>query len=327
VARATESTSPDATLSSHLVEIGSGLYAGVVQHLGEGRHVIGSDDGADLVLLEPDLAPRHAALILRGATAQVEALADGVSVTGLGPVPSASTVTIRLPATVTIGGVEMVWRERKPRLAGPASGARERLLRLSRSSVVPGLAAAALLSIAVVMTMPSPIADAAVPATATVTNPILPIPPAAPVRPKAASLPKPVAISTPVALGVAIADLRRQVEEAGLHSVRIEAGSGTVTATGSVEPALATRWEALQRAFDERVLGEVTLVNSVAVRTERQPVSLSIEGFWQGAQPYIVLRGQRYFVGALVEGGWAIRAIDQDRVMLERDGRLVAMRF
>ncbi len=140
------------------------------------------------------------------------------------------------------------------------------------------------------------------------------------------SLPKPVATRHQAALGVAspICGDRWRRRVSSRYASRPER---TVTATGSVEPALATRWEALQRAFDERVLGEVTLVNSVAVRTERQPVSLSIEGVWQGAQPYIVLRGQRYFVGALVEGGWAIRAIDQDRVMLERDGRLVAMRF
>ena len=327
MARATEPTSPDASPASHRVEIGSGLYRGVVHDLGEGRHVIGSGDGADLVLREPDLAPWHAALVLRAGTAQVEALAEGVSVGGIGAVPPASAVTIRLPATVTIAGIETVWRERKPEQASLGRGMRERLRRLSMRSAMPGLAAAALLSIAVVMTMESPIADAAVPIAASVANPVQPDFPVVLDRTVTGSLPTPVATRHHAALGVAVSDLRRQVEEAGLQSVRIEAGSGTVTATGAVEPALASRWEALQRAFDERVLGEVTLVNSVAVRTERQPVSLSIEGVWQGAQPYIVLRGQRYFVGALVEGGWAIRAIDQDRVMLERDGRLVAMRF
>lgn len=257
----------------------------------------------------------------------MEALADGVSVDGIGSVPPASAVTIRLPATITIAGIKTVWRERAPERASSGRSARERLRRLSIRSAMPGLAAAALLSIAVVMTMPSPIADAAVPVTASVANPVQQPFPVVLDRAVTGSLPKPVATRDQAALGVAISDLRRQVEEAGLYSVRIEAGNGTITAIGSVEPALATRWEALQRAFDERVLGEITLVNSVAVRAERLPASLGIEGVWQGAQPYVVLRGQRYFVGAVVEGGWAIRTIERDRVMLERDGRLVAMRF
>lgn len=308
-----------------MVEIGSGLYRGVVHDLGEGRHVIGSGDESDLVLCEPDFAPRHAALVIRAGTAQVEALAEGVSVGGIGPVPPASAVTIGLPATITIAGIETVWRERIPERGSP--GGSERLRRLSLRSAMPGLAAAVLLSVAVVTTMPSPIADAAVPITASVANPVQPAFPVVLDRAVTGSLPKPVATRNQAALGVAISDLRRQVEEAGLYSVRIEAGNGTVTAIGSVEPALATRWEALQRAFDERVLGEITLVNSVAVRAEKLPASLGIEGVWQGAQPYVVLRGQRYFVGAVVEGGWAIRTIERDRVMLERDGRLVAMRF
>ena len=60
---------------------------------------------------------------------------------------------------------------------------------------------------------------------------------------------------------------------------------------------------------------------------EKLPASLGIEGVWRGPQPYIVVRGQRYLVGAVVDGGWAIRGIEADRVMLEREGRLVAMRF
>ncbi|PJI54820.1 hypothetical protein CTI14_11030 [Methylobacterium radiotolerans] len=141
-------------------------------------------------------------------------------------------------------------------------------------------------------------------------------------RPKLALTPRPEA-----AIRAAASDLQRQAQEGGLLNVRVEARGGAVTATGFVEPALLTRWETLQQGFDERFLGEITLVNSVAVKAEKLPASLGIEGVWRGSQPYIVLRGQRYFLGAVVDGGWTIRAIEHDRVMIEREGRLVAMRF
>lgn len=335
MASATLPSSADTLPASHTVEVGTGLYRGIVQDLAEGRHVIGSGEEADLVLLEPGLAAQHAAIALRGANARVEALAEGVVIAGSGPLPAGSALTVRLPATITVAGIETLWRERQAERASPPSGARGRLRLLFGRTAVPGLATAALLAVAVVTTVPGPIADAAVPPPGSAKDGIQPVS----AVPSAVSAPLPLPTPLPgfaaavprpapeVALGAALSDLRRQVAEAGLHSVRIEVAGGAVAATGSVEPALATRWETLQRAFDERFLGEITLINSVAVRAEKLPASLGIEGVWQGAQPYIVLRGQRYFVGAMVEGGWAIRAIEPDRVMLERDGRLVAMRF
>jgi type III secretion protein D len=145
--------------------------------------------------------------------------------------------------------------------------------------------------------------------------------PAAPAATKVDFAPAKGAIET------AAAALTQQVSEAGLLNVHVGAGAGAVAATGTIEPAMAGRWQAIQKDFDERFGGEVTLVNSVAAKAERLPASLGIEGVWRGPQPYIVMRGQRYLVGAVVDGGWAIRGIERDRVMLEREGRLVAMRF
>ncbi|MCJ2013121.1 hypothetical protein [Methylobacterium sp. J-076] len=361
MARATETATPETLSSSHTVEVGSGLYRGVIQDIGEGRYVIGSDEGADLVLMEPGLAPRHAAIVLRGATARVEGLAEGVSISGVGPVPPGSARTVRLPASIAIGGIETAWRERDAAGADipagadlPASdavragdGPLGRLRRRFGHAALPSVATGGLLALSLIFAFPGPIADAAVPADVSAGDEIPRIRAAAPAMPQSAppagpkpagrpgdaaapDRPRPALVPPPrpeTAIGAAAADLQRQAREAGLVAVRIDAGSGAVTASGSVEPALSGRWESLQRSFDERFLGEVALVNSVAVKTEKLPASLSIEGVWRGSDPYIMLHGQRYFVGAIVDGGWAIHSIEQDRVMLEHQGRLVAMRF
>lgn len=352
---------------TYVFEVRSGLYRGVAQDVGEGRHVVGSGDGADFVLMEAALAPRQAAIVLQGGMIRVEGLAEGVVVEGAGEVPSGAARTVRLPATVALGGIETLWRaarsdadlEPADRSAGPLSGLRTFL----RRPAVTGIAAASSLALALVLTVANPIAGAGVLLDGSAREALARIgsvaPPAAPSAaaqapdPSAAASPRATA-PTPVAApqaapqparprppgpSLALAEprkgsvegaadtLRREVEQSGLLNVQVKATAGAVAATGTIEPSMAGRWETLQQGFDERFAGEVALVNSVAVKTEKLPSSLGIEGVWRGPQPYIVIRGQRYLIGAVVDGGWAIRKIERDRVMLERDGRLVAMRF
>ncbi|QIJ76046.1 hypothetical protein GU700_16390 [Methylobacterium sp. NI91] len=331
--------------AGYRLEIRSGLYAGVTHDVGEGRLVLGSGPEADILLMEPDFAPVHAAVVLQERTIRVEGLSSGVAVTGIGPVPAGAARTIRLPATVEIGGVALVWdlscaSVPETRAARPLGAVR----RLFARPAVPGIAAAGVLAVTVLLTLSNPIAGAAVlidgadravqahvqsvgaapPAMPTAALPASVPPPAAAKAALAGSVPAP---QKPVTVEAAAKALQDDIAGAGLLNVHVRASGGAVTATGTIEPAMTSRWEGLQKAFDERFAGDVTLVNSVAVKVEKLPASLGIEGVWRGAQPYIVVRGQRYLAGAVVDGGWTIRGIEHDRVMLERDGRLVAMRF
>jgi hypothetical protein len=67
------------------LQIQSGLHAGAVETLPEGRHRIGSDIEADIVLVEDGIAPIHVAIGLSGRFARIEALSDGVTIDGRGP--------------------------------------------------------------------------------------------------------------------------------------------------------------------------------------------------------------------------------------------------
>jgi type III secretion protein D len=122
-------------------------------------------------------------------------------------------------------------------------------------------------------------------------------------------------------------DLRLDLENAGLLNIKLEAAVGVVAASGSVAPSAAPQWLALQQQFDERFLGEITLINGVVVKEESVPGALAIEAVWRGPEPHIVVRGQKYPEGAVIESGWAIKRIEADRVVLERQGRLVAIRY
>ncbi len=333
------------------LEIRSGLYAGVTQDVGEGRLVLGSGPDADILLMEPDFAPMHAAFVLQDRTIRVEGLAEDVTVAGVGPVPAGAARTLRLPTVVEIAGVALAW-DVAPGAAletVPAVASLGLVRRLLARPAVPGLAAAGLLAATVFFTLADPISGAALvagagkdgagkggraPTTAT-SQPAPAAPdPAAPAAAAQASTLRPAPASGPAlppqkpgAVETAAKALREDTAQAGLLNVHVKASGGAVAASGTIEPALAGRWETLQRAFDERFAGDVTLVNSVAVKAEKLPASLGIEGVWRGPQPYIVVRGQRYLAGAVVDGGWTLREIEHDRVMLERDGRLVAMRF
>ena len=107
----------------------------------------------------------------------------------------------------------------------------------------------------------------------------------------------------------------------------VEAGPGVVTAAGTVEPGATARWQSIQQWFDERFAGEITLVNGVDVKAEKMPVSLGIEAVWRGEPSHLIIRGQKYLEGAVLDGGWTIHRIEAERVILQRDGRLVAVRY
>jgi type III secretion protein D len=121
--------------------------------------------------------------------------------------------------------------------------------------------------------------------------------------------------------------MRAEVERMGILNVLVEPGVGIVAATGTIDPKAAAQWQTVQRWFDERFEGDITLVNGVSVRAEKVPLSLSIEGVWRGAHPHLLIRGQKYLEGAMLDGGWAIERIEAEKVLLRREGKLVAVRY
>ena len=82
--------------------IHSGLYEGVVETLAEGRYRIGSDIGADLVLVEDGIAAQQLVIGLAGRFARLEALADGVALESIGPLLAGEARDVPLPTELVI---------------------------------------------------------------------------------------------------------------------------------------------------------------------------------------------------------------------------------
>jgi type III secretion protein D len=320
------------------VALETGLHAGVRQNLPPGRVVVGCDISADIVLHDEGVEPLHLALDIHRGQVRLEALADGVEVEDVGTLNLGESCQLPLPFVARLGSATLRWSaidadesNAAPR-PFPHNLLTSRAFLRSRAAWMSG--AAAFLCAAFMVS--NPVADAAFRTVAS-------RPAAAPVDGEAshgspgktASLPErvtvaphaPAPVKAPLAAEDALASIRGEIAKAGLLNVSVSAGTGVITATGTVEPDATKRWQIVQQWFDERFAGELTLVNGVAVKAEKLPSSIAIEAVWRGASPYLIVRGQKYALGSALEGGWVIEQIEGERVLLKRDGRIVAVRY
>ena len=319
------------------MSIESGLYAGSSHAFVPGRYTIGSSMDADIVLMEADVEPLHAMIDVSGSELQVEALAGRISVGSQKYLATGERQTISTPLRMNIGPVQLHLSradDPDPQSTGGLFGGS-----MSRSRLLIGAGLVSIVSIGLMMHSQAdvPISQKADALHAKVRQtllasvadpadiPLVGVAKEAAPRERDASPGMPDLASNTVK---AAADaMRAEVERMGILNVLVEPGVGIVAATGTIDPAAAAQWQTVQRWFDERFEGDITLVNGVSVRAEKVPVSLSIEGVWRGVHPHLLIRGQKYLEGAMLDGGWAIERIEAEKVLLRREGKLVAVRY
>ena len=319
------------------MSIESGLYAGSSHEFAPGRYTIGSSVDADIVLMEADVEPLHAVIDASGPEIQVEALAGRISVGAQKYLASGARQIVAMPLRMNIGDVQLHFSradDSGPQSRGGLFGASA-----SRSRLLMGVALVSIVSIGLMM---HSMADEPISQTTGAfrgdVRPVL----LASTANMADIVPAEVAQAAVVRVregGPSVPDLasdkvnaaadamRAEVERMGILNVMIEPGVGIVAATGTIDPKAAAQWQTVQRWFDERFEGDITLVNGVSIKTEKVPVSLSIEGVWRGDHPHLLIRGQKYLEGAMLDGGWAIERIEAEKVLLRREGKLVAVRY
>ena len=319
------------------MSIESGLYAGSSHAFVPGRYTIGSSVDADIVLMEADIEPLHLVIDASGAEIQVEALAGRTSIGPQQLVVAGARQTVATPLRMNIGAVQLHFsRADDPRQQSKGSmfGAS-----LSRSRLLMGAGLVSVVSIALMM---HSLADVPISQTAgaihadlkqtlmaSTANPVemLPADIAGEAAPRGREgglgIPDPASDTVKAAADA----MRAEVERMGILNVLVEPGAGIVAATGTIDPKAAAQWQTVQRWFDETFEGDITLVNGVNIKAEKAPVSLSIEGVWRGTHPHLLIRGQKYLEGAMLDGGWAIERIEPEKVLLRREGKLVAVRY
>lgn len=122
--------------------------------------------------------------------------------------------------------------------------------------------------------------------------------------------------------------LMEQIRQAGIPGdIQVEAGpSGTVIATGTVDPAGLEKWRDVLKWYDTRPDSPL-LVNNVSRGTANAQTP-QFRSVWVDGNPHVVLAtGQTARAGDTVPGGWRIETIDRNGVVLVRDGRSMRLTF
>ncbi|WP_284178530.1 hypothetical protein [Rhabdaerophilum sp. SD176] len=124
------------------------------------------------------------------------------------------------------------------------------------------------------------------------------------------------------------AAFRDRLDKAGLgNEIQVEAGpSGTLVALGNVGAANVEKWRDLLKWYDSRPSSPL-LVNNVTRTAQAKDVP-QLRSVWVDVNPQVMLSsGQTARVGDTIAGGWRIEAIDQQAVVLSRDGRTTRLTY
>lgn len=287
-------------------EVQSGLYAGLRGDISAGARLIGSSLDADFVFVEQGLEPHHLRVALADGSIEIEALGGDVDIEEMGKIAAGERRSVPLPVIIHLGAMSIRW---SMTVEAQAVAARHPRLR-SAPIVVSAAFGFMALTLAISAIGHEAGGDVSL-------------------APSAAALTRTLATKWPddQSASAAARALRSEVEKAGLLNIRVDSGPGIVAAEGTVEPSLKNEWQKLQHWFDHSSNGALTLVNGVVVKEEKPPPPIAIEAVWRGTQPYLLVRGQKYFVGAMLEDGWTIHKIEETRVLLSRSGRFAAVPY
>ncbi|MBA1142432.1 SctD/MshK family protein [Mesorhizobium neociceri] len=288
-------------------EVLSGLYCGLTGELAPEPNVIGSGLDADTIFVEQGLAPHHLRVTLLADSIEIKALAAGLSVEGNGDIAAGECAVVPLPVVIHVGEMSILWSGQGAAPAG--SSGTPRLSIPVLAFVLVGSVGIGALSTVLSYYGSAGASSANSWPDATV---------------EARGPHDPTDNQTAQA---AARDLQKEVDRAGLLNVKIGSAKGVVTAEGTVTSASASSWQGIQQLFDHRTKGALTLVNGVVTKEEKAPSAIALEAVWRGPSAYVVIDGEKYFVGALLKDGWTVDRIEDGHVLLRRNGRLASLRY
>lgn len=318
---------------SFRLEILEGLHRGVEITLGEGEYSLGQDTACDIVLSDEGVAKHHTVLRLTYDDASIEAVGGRILVDGL-EIASGYGCRLRTPTRLTIGSAVVsltVPREQKHAPAGQF-GDMLRLLHEHPVTAASGIIACAVTAIFVSQLMATPGRRAN-------TSPI--VQSAAGnernVAEIAAGAKKAIerestAIkavgnrSLPVAN--AYEALKKKLGEAGIQSIQLTMGDQTIAAKGRISDAEADKWLTIQRWYDNNFSSAALLNVNVAVGPLPGPAPVRLQAIWFGERPYIIPEnGVRYYEGSILETGWVVEKITEERLLLTKNGETFALKY
>jgi len=294
------------------LEVATGLHAGALVTLAEGRHALGAAPDSDIMLADPGIAATVAVLDIAAGGAQLHVAAAGIRLSrrrlGRRRLADGASVALRHGTEMLVGDVRL-------RVLGPSGRpdqARRRPWRHSAWLVPAWLMVALPACIAAVVAMPM-FKALSLP---TQTQPFTP----ARVRPPA----QPSATPAPDKL---VSLVRDELARRGLDdTITLAPTEAAVIASGTVDPRARQSWIEAQMWFDGQARGAAMLVDRVRVAAADAIPDLDIRAVSAGAVPYLVTgAGERYTIGVVLPGGWTVASIAANEVVLRKGGRSVSI--
>jgi hypothetical protein len=306
------------------LEILQGLHAGVRLDLEDGEYSVGPTPNADIVLRDKGVLPKHALLRIASGVVHVEATGGDIMV-GTLKVAAGQGCRLRLPAEITIGEASL-------RLS--RAGDTEHTLFGKVASAAKGLSArpmevaGGVLVCAIAVTLAS---HAVQQAPAEGERPEYAVSSdearAALMEDGTAAKASRTALAAS-AVQQAASELDGRLRAAGIQSVRVSAEDQHVTAQGRLSDGQTSKWAAIQRWFDETYGSQVVLASNVAVGALTGGPLLRLQSVWYGDRPYIIAdNGTHYYEGGVLDSGWVVQRISDERVLLGKDNETFALTY
>lgn len=292
------------------MRVTGGIHEGVVVAPDAESCVLGSSREADLVLLDEGIAPVHVRLRFYGRTVAVDAVGGTVAICGRSSLEQGHGCRLPLPAEIGIGAARL-----EIGASGP-SGTKLRRLSLACATLIVLILA----PMVAFGTHPRPTAHAE-------TSPVDLTLQTGSIAPSVETGAGVASLLRPASLAIdPVSDLRQRAATSGLSSLVFERQGSHIAATGALTDDQRVVWSQIQQWFDGRYGDRFLLTNQASAAARREPPRITFRAVWFGDQPYVIARnGDRLYPGAALGEGWSLKSIEENRILVTRNGEDVAL--
>ena len=120
--------------------------------------------------------------------------------------------------------------------------------------------------------------------------------------------------------------LTERLTASGLSGLRVSTGGGQVVVSGSITKQQTDAWTEAQQWFDAAYRGLVLVAKVTSTEAKKPAPVVNVQAVYFGERPYIITaEGNRYYKGAFLDNGWAIKDIADGRILLTKDGETLAL--
>jgi hypothetical protein len=300
-------------------EVVAGTHQGAVVMLDRADYRIGSSPDADIILSDSGVAADHAVLHIEQSTVRIDATGADIRV-GQELLPVSRGRRVRLPVSFTLGTARI-------HLCGPnRDTAGQRLGEIGRVVIGKPLTATGVLAcfvLAVTMVaqgLPRKARTADLAVTTGFSE-------AGASERLASGLAQGPSTASSEGQSASTADdaahqLTARLNAANIQTLRVSVVDGRLAVAGKVSKQDAAAWAAIQQWFDQTYGARLVLATEVSAASESRSLpKLKLQAISYGEHPYIMMGdGERYYEGAVLDNGWILREIGEDRLLLAKEG-------